>query len=307
MQAHITQSPIQNHSNAHLYTLKTPIVKLTECTPCTSDLTSFEIDYDDISEPIESFMDTSQHRKGLTAKGNEISPVKMPLMRIRSVEIVFEDEISTCTDSELIDRNIELIISDSSDNSTKCVDSEHVLAEKDYMYDSVTLNADDDLSDDSSVSLTKDEELPKIATTQLSLPDERGVHVKLETTTNLSDVINLSPNTSEVIDSGRFTEDASSSHMETVPLSYDDALLSNSFDTKQVDKPSTSVTAYESCSKLYEYVDSNSDSSENTVTADIEKSNQQLPILSFTISDDDQTLCDSLDLQYDSFVDMGKF
>lgn len=306
MQAHITLSPIKNHSNAHIHTLKPPVVKLTECTPCTSDLTSFEIDYDDVSECIDPFIGitgTSHHRKGMTtAKGNEMSPFKMPLMRIRSVEIVFEDEMSTCTDTDFIDRNIELIVSDSSDNSTKCIDdSEHVLAGKEDICDSVTLNADEDLSDDNSVSSMKDEEFQTISLPRLIFPDETSAHVKSGTAIYLSDVMNLSPNTSEVIDSGRFTEDASSSHIETVPLSYDDALLSSSFDAIQVDKPS------ECCSKLYEYVDSNSDSSENTVTADVDKPIQHLAILNLSISEDDHTLCDSLDLQYDSFVDMGKF
>lgn len=257
----------------------------------------------------------------MTAKGNEMSPSKMPLMRIRSVEIVFEDEMSTCTDTGILDRSIELILSDSSDDSTKCVDDlEPLNIEKDANYDSVTLNADGDLSDDNSISLTKDivEDVPKIDIPQISFQDvDESSHVQSECATLAIDET-LSPNVSEIGDSGRFTEEACSSHFETVPI--EDALLSNSFDAINVDKTTTIMSSYEisdvcsvsteSTARLFEYIDSNSDSSDdsdNTATCDADAPIQYLTSLSSIVSTDDNTACDSYDLQYDSFIDMGKF
>lgn len=254
----------------------------------------------------------------MTAKGNEISPAKMPLMRIRSVEIVFEDEMSTCTDTGILDRSIELIVSDSSDDSTKCVDDlEHLHVEKESNYDSVTLNADGDLSEDNSVSLPKDivEDIPKIDAPIINFQDvDESSHVQCEGATLAIDVT-LSPNVSEIGDSGRFTEEACSSQFETVPV--EDALLSSSFDAIIVDKTTTLASSFEmsvgssvessSCmAKLYEYIDSNSDSdsdSDITATCDV-----NTPIHHQIIaSAEDLTACDGYDLQYDSFIDMGKF
>lgn len=312
-----------------------PQPKVTECTPCTSDLRSYEIDYDDISECTEPLGDI----KIRTAKGNEVSPAKMPLMRIRSVEIVFEDEMSTCTDTGILDRSIELIVSDSSDDSTKCIDDiEHLQVEKDCNDDSVTLNADDDLSDDNSVSLTKDypqsvsttnddvnsvtkddavsQEIPQIVTPQSLLDDSTQAPSE---TTLPNDDTSSSLNTSEIGDSGRFTEEASSSHFEPVLVSYEDALLSQSCDVIDINKEPTVLPTYElsdilitdeSTQRLYEYIDSNSDSSDNTAVCDADHTQIQnlkpLPSIS-TVPGDDQTVCDGSDLQYDSFVDMGKF
>ncbi|KAL0891974.1 hypothetical protein ABMA27_015206 [Loxostege sticticalis] len=234
----------------------------------------------------------------------------MPLMRIRSVEIVFEDEMSACTDTGLLDRSIELIISDS-DDSTKCVDDlEHLQVEVNE--DTVTLNADGDLSDDNSVSLTKENTSEDVAETKRSRDADDSTHAPSESVT--TDEISL--NVSEVIDSGRFTEDASSSHLETVPiLAYEDALLSQSFDAISVEN--TAMTTYEisdesSFSKhaearLYEYIESDSDSSDNTAVCDADAAMQHIPSFHETITPDEHTLCDSSDLQYDSFIDMGKF
>ncbi|PZC79447.1 hypothetical protein B5X24_HaOG216330 [Helicoverpa armigera] len=243
----------------------------------------------------------------------------MPLMRIRSVEIVFEDEMSTCTDTGILDRSLELIVSDSSDDSTKCVDDlEPLNIEKDLNYDSVTLNAEGDLSDDNSVSLSKDivEDLPKIDIPLISFQDvDDPSHIQSECVTLAIDET-LSPNVSEIGDSGRFTEEACSSHFETVPI--EDALLSGSFDAINIEKTSTPMSSYEMsdvCSiaaettRLYEYIDSNSDSSDdsdNTATCDMDHPVQHL--ISFTnVSPDDSSIGDGYDLQYDSFIDMGKF
>lgn len=243
----------------------------------------------------------------------------MPLMRIRSVEIVFEDEMSACTDTALLDRSMELILSDS-DDSTKCVDD---LQEKDCDDNSVTLNPDGDLSDDNSVSLTRDhpviEEVPSSDTLQLGRPDVDDTNVPSESVTSaLDDVTFSSLNISEVADSGRFTEDACSSHFETVPvLTYEDALLSNSFDAICVDNPTalkahdvTDVRFMETEGRLFEYIDSNSDSSDNTAVCDVEFSPMQhlMPLRDAAADDaDDGAVCDGSDLQYDSFIDMGKF
>lgn len=246
-----------------------------------------------------------------------MSPSKMPLMRIRSVEIVFEDEMSTCTDTGILDRSLELIVSDSSDDSTKCVDDlEPLNIEKDPNYDSVTLNADGDLSDDNSVSLTKDivEDVPKIDIPLISFQDvEEPSHVQSESVTLPIDEI-LSPNVSEIGDSGRFTEEACSSHFETVTIQ--DALLSNSFDAINVENTSALMKSYEMsevssiATRLYEYIDSNSDSSDdsdNTATCDTDAPIQHLTSLSSNFSSDDNSTGDGYDLQYDSFIDMGKF
>ena len=254
----------------------------------------------------------------MTAKGNEMSPSKMPLMRIRSVEIVFEDELSTCTDTGILDRSIEFIVSDSSDDSTKCVDDlEPLNIEKDPNYDSVTLNAEGDLSDDNSVSISKDvaEDVPKIDIPLISFQDvDEPSHVQSECVTLALDET-MSPNVSEIGDSGRFTEEACSSHFETVPI--EDALLSSSFDAINIEKTSTLLSSYElsevcsmaaETSRLYEYIDSNSDSSDdsdNTATCD-DAPIQHLTSLSSNVSSDDNTVGE-YDLQYDSFIDMGKF
>lgn len=256
----------------------------------------------------------------MTARGNEISPSKMPLMRIRSVEIVFEDEMSTCTDTGILDRSIELIVSDSSDDSTKCVDDlEGLNIEKDTNYDSVTLNADGDLSDDNSVSLTKDivEDVPKVDIPLISFQDvDEPSHIQTDSATLPIDET-LSPNVSEIGDSGRYTEEASSSHFETIPI--EDAILSSSIDAITIVKSPTLMSSYEisdvcsiaaETSRLYEYIDSNSDSSDdsdNTATCDMDHAIQHLTSFSSNLSSDDNTVGDSYDLQYDSFIDMGKF
>lgn len=241
-------------------------------------------------------------------------------MRIRSVEIVFEDEMSTCTDTGILDRSIELIVSDSSDDSTKCVDDlEGLNIEKDTNYDSVTLNADGDLSDDNSVSLTKDivEDVPKVDIPLISFQDvDEPSHIQTDSATLPIDET-LSPNVSEIGDSGRYTEEASSSHFETIPI--EDALLSSSIDAITIVKSPTLMSSYEisdvcsiaaETSRLYEYIDSNSDSSDdsdNTATCDMDHAIQHLTSFSSNLSSDDNTVGDSYDLQYDSFIDMGKF
>lgn len=238
----------------------------------------------------------------MTSKGNEISPAKMPLMRIRSVEIVFEDEMSTCTDTGILDRSLELILSDSSDDSTKCVDDIDHLIDKEGVYDSVTLNADGDLSEDNSLSLKEDVR----AITPLVEVDD-SIHAQTESLT-LPHTCNaaVSPNVSEFGDSGRFTEDASSSHLE-VRVAYDDALLSQSCDVINVGASTAVLTSFtyempETSSSdksrlLYEYIDSNSESSDDTATCDADLTKNAV------------TLTDALDGfdQYDSYIDMGKF
>lgn len=260
-----------------------------------------------MSECTDSFADSSHHRIGRTAKGNEISPTKMPLMRIRSVEIVFEDEMSTCTDTGLLDRSIELILSDS-DDSTKCVDDlEHLQQERDEN-DSVTLNAEADLSDDNCYS-PKHVNVPMYAKNVTY--DTRDLN---ESLTLANDDTSL--NISELGDSGRFTEEASSSHIEVPIITYDDAVLSHSCDAVNVEE-STVQSMYEiseisalhtESKRLYEYIDSNSDSSDNTAVCDDHIPCAQ-PIITEPDASDpqEQTMCDSYDLQYDSFVDIGKF
>jgi hypothetical protein len=309
---HTTPSPSPDHSYTH--SPKNHIAKPSESSPCAPDFRSYEIDYDEISECTESLLDISHH-KGLTARGNEIAPAKMPLMRIRSVEIVFEDEMSACTDTALLDRSIELIVSDS-DDSTKCVDDiEHLQAEPDCDDNSVTLNADGDLSDDNSVSLVKDN-VDAPSTQQTEPPDiDDSTNAPSECVLSAIDDITLSSlNISEVADSGRFTEDACSSHMETVPIvAYEDALLSNSLDVITVDNAlkTHEVNASrikETEARLYEHIDSNSDSSENTAVCDVDFSPvKHLTPFRDVIAVEDNSLCDTSDLQYDSFIDMGKF
>lgn len=289
---------------------------------------SYEIDYDEISECTEPL---DGHKIKRTAKGNEVSPAKMPLMRIRSVEIVFEDEMSTCTDTGLLDRSMELIVTDSSDDSTKCLDDIEPQIEKDN--DSVTLNnADGELSDDNSASLDKDEvidspitsakdavepEIPIIKIDDISktVPDADDIsHVQSDVPS--ADDISSSFIISEMVDSGRYTEEACSSHFENVPTAtYDDALLSHTFDLIDVEITSTVPTFFETqCSsnenhsRLFEYIDSNSESSDDTAVCDIDNIQIQnnLTPLSITTPNEDQTV-DCSDLQYDSFVDMGKF
>lgn len=290
---------------------------------------SYEIDYDEISECTEPL---DSHKVRRTAKGNEISPAKMPLMRIRSVEIVFEDEMSTCTDTGLLDRSIELIVTDSSDDSTKCVDDIEPQIEKDN--DSVTLNnGDGELSDDNSVSLEKDEvndssvssakdveqEIPIIEIENIpKMQDGDDSNLVQSDVPSATDDITLSYNISEMVDSGRFTEEACSSHFETIPITtYDDALLSHSFDLIDVEITSTVPTVFETpvsiidenLSRLYEYIDSNSDSSDDTAVCDVDNTQIQhnLTPLSNTMAQDEDDTVDCSDLQYDSFVDMGKF
>ncbi|CAG9784913.1 unnamed protein product [Diatraea saccharalis] len=314
LHAHTTLTPSPNQAYTH--SPRNHIAKATECSPCASDLRSFEIDYDDVSECTESLIDISHSKKGMTARGNEISPAKMPLMRIRSVEIVFEDEMSTCADAALLDKSIELI--SDSDDSTKCVDEiDNLQGEKDEEDNSVTLNPDD-LSEDNSVSPTNIpiiEEVPTTVSSQQERLDVDDTNVPSECVTSaLEDSSSL--NISEVADSGRFTEDACTSNMETVPiLSYEDALLSSSFDAIALDNAAASksqdvedVCRFLECKgKLFEYIDSNSDSSDNTAVCDVEYSpTNQLASLR-DIVDDDSTVCESSDLQYDSFIDMGKF
>lgn len=246
--------------------------------------------------------------------------------------------MSTCTDTGILDRSIELIVSDSSDDSTKCIDDiEHLQVGKDRNDDSVTLNADD-LSDDNSVSLTKDypqsvstmnddassvtkdeaisQEFPQIVTPQSLLDDSTQAPSE---STLPNDDTSSSLNTSEIGDSGRFTEEASSSHFEPAFISYEDALLSQSCDVIDINSEPTVLPAYElsdifitdeSKPRLYEYIDSNSDSSDDTAVCDTDHTQIQnlntLPGIS-TVPGDDQAVCDGSDLQYDSFVDMGKF
>lgn len=248
----------------------------------------------------------------MAAKRTEISPAKMPLMRIRSVEIVFEDEMSTCTDTGLLDRSVELVVSDSSDDSTKCADGiEPLPPEKDC--DSVTLNADGDLSEDDSSSSLNKHEIPEIVIPQPTAPAHATVLVRTENVTSRTDTLAMSPSFSEMADSGRYTEEASSSHIDIVAMSYEDALLSNSFDVINLEELPAATRSYDSDSslkpetpRLLEYIDSNSDSSD-TETCDLDSRTHPLTPLNFILSDDDHTVCDSSDLQYDSFVDMGKF
>lgn len=230
----------------------------------------------------------------------------MPLMRIRSVEIVFEDEMSTCTDTGLLDRSIELIVSDSSDDSTKCVDDLEQLLEREGN-NSITLNAEGDFSEDNSVSSKPvSPDIPKADSPQSNVQDQDTQALSESVTFPIEDV-SLSLLVSEMGDSGRFTEDPSSSHypasQETIPASScEDALLSQSLDVINVDTstiPSTleisdmsSMT--DSRGRLWEYVGSSSLSSASTA-------------LQPAAADEDSTACDSSDLQYDSFVDLGKF
>lgn len=229
----------------------------------------------------------------MTARGNEMSPAKMPLMRIRSVEIVFEDEMSTCTDTGILDRSLELLVSDSSDDSTKCEDLEVLDRER---YDSVTLNADVDLSsDDNSISLTKNCQ-DRLNQSQ----DLQSLHVQTESLTlPPSYKATLSPNVSDIGDSGRYTEDATLSHIET-HITYDDALLSHACDVINIDKASTSMSYdFSDRPRLYEYIDSDSDS-DDTATCDVDCP----PLTNLSTSSEDTA--DGFE-QYDSFIDMGKF
>ncbi|CAG4941657.1 unnamed protein product [Parnassius apollo] len=247
----------------------------------------------------------------------------MPLMRIRSVEIIFEDDMSTCTDTGILDRSMELLLSDSSEDSTKCVDDLH--AERDENDCSVTLNAEGDLSDDTSISSRDNiigKENHKIETPQIHQIEADRTHIEHHSKKSMivNDETTLSLIVSEIGDSGHYTEDPCSSQIETVPIiTYDDALLSHSFDVVNIDEPSVHNTCdlSEVCSiidkgksmLLYEYIESNSDSSDNTAICDDE--NAEVKILTSlhnaVVSDEEDTVCDSYDLQYDSFVDMGKF
>ncbi|CAH2075455.1 unnamed protein product, partial [Iphiclides podalirius] len=251
----------------------------------------------------------------------------MPLMRIRSVEIIFEDDMSTCMDTAILDRSTELLLSDSSDDSTKCVDDlEHLQGDKDENDYSVTLNAEGDLSDDTSASSRGNilsDDNPKNKTLQKQPVDNRSDLTERPNSKSMSanEENTVSLNVSEIADSGHFTEDPCSSHIEIAPIVlYDDALLSNSFDVINIDETSTVLSTYEPsevCSitdmgkskLLYEYIESNSDSSDNTAICDDENAEVKIltSIQSAMVSDEEDTVCDSYDLQYDSFVDMGKF
>lgn len=210
----------------------------------------------------------------------------MPLMRIRSVEIVFEDEISTYTDTNLLDRSIELVLNSDSDDSTKCIDD---LEHHQEIDDCITLNAEADLSNDNSIS---DTDIPK-CTENIPISEESVVADET-----------ISNNVSDWFDSGRFTEEATSSHIE-VPILYSDAVLSNSFDAVNVDESIISVCAEIDRQKLYEYIDSD-DSSDHTAVCDDTDYVTSRHVMSPDINAED-TLCDANDLQYDSFVDIGKF
>lgn len=243
--------------------------------------------------------DSSHQKTGRTAKGNDISPVKMPLMRIRSVEIVFEDEMSTCTDTALLDQSMELIVSDS-DDSTKCIDDiDHLHGDKDHNDDSVTLNADVDLSDDHSIAVAQEiiQDAPK--QTEVNVTEVSDLHAE-----PVRAIEDMYLNISEFGDSGQFTEEASSSHVE---ISYCDAVLSHSFDAVNIDEEShMSMPEFAGNNRLYEYIDSNSESSDDTAVCD-----GTAPVVKFILSPEvtnvEEAVCDSGDLQYDSFVDMGKF
>lgn len=243
----------------------------------------------------------------------------MPLMRIRSVEIVFEDEMSACTDTALLDRSMELIVSDS-DDSTKCVDDlEHIQVEREDNDDSVTINAEADLSEDNSVSLTVDNvivEAPKQDVPHITLQDVDNLHAQSSSILSANEDNTVSLNLSDIGDSGRFTEDASSSKETAPTLVYGDAVLSESFDV--IDKGTTTCSfelsdyslSNGNKSLLYEYIDSNSDSSDNTAVCDDEytPTKHATPFHNnIMVSVEESDVCDSTDLQYDSFIDMGKF
>lgn len=363
---------------------------------------SYEIDYDDISECSESF---DNNKRGRTVKGHELSPAKIPLLRrIRSVEIVFEDEMSACAENTLLDEPIDQSeASDSSDDSTKCVDDLEPLQGEGENEDSVTLNAGGDTSDENSMSLPKDVLSSKVEVSSSnvlteSFTNEDGTNALTESLTlnedntnamtesftlnedsvnvlneNLSmkdDVAHLIPecsiaydesnldvnecsvgnyhtlvpneslavhdestlvlnenltvqddvtsqNLSEIGDSGRYTEEACSSHFDsTQNQTYDDALLSHSFESIKVDDSSTAFSACDHTimiderRMLFEYIDSNSDSSDNTAVCESDAAYiKNLTSIHNLLdnTDEEPTLCDSSDLQYDSFVDMGKF
>ncbi|XP_041976792.1 uncharacterized protein LOC121731437 [Aricia agestis] len=315
----------------------------------------------------------------MTARGDEISPAKIPLMRIRSVEIVFEDEMSTCTDTGLLDRSLELLLSDS-DDSTKCIDDlEHLHNERDD--DSVTLNAEE-LSDDNTLPVSRKIFQPSIIISEdkvdstikdkvelsiiedrvlMSSVEDRIRDSAIEDRTNESTVDDralesaiddrvpdstieeraiestiydrgfesmidarafectiedkvlesnedsASLNLSELGDSGRFTEEASTSHFD-MQKSYDDAALSHSFDAVNIDdvtnvKCDLSDSISNMDDRLYEYIDTDSNSSEDTALCD---GPPEVRFIQHDVNQDEQ-ICDSYDLQYDSFVDMGKF
>lgn len=197
-------------------------------------------------------------------------------MRIRSVEIVFEDEMSCAN----LDRTLELA-SDSSDDSTKCIDDLQQI-ERDGD-DSITLNADMELSrsSDSTSRDNLDVNDASISDIHLSshehLIDESSTNIQTDSLLVTDDSLNIS----DVIDSGHYTEEPSCSNF--VPVACDDALLSHTIDA---------VNAFKLESKLLEYVDSDDDSSD---TAVCDQTVTSSPV------------CDASDLQYDSFVDMGKF
>lgn len=219
----------------------------------------------------------------------------MPLMRIRSVEIVFEDDMS-CADTAILDRSLELLLSDS-DDSTKCVDDLQP-GEKDENDYSVTLNVEADLSDDtisSKENIVSDHQLETP-----SIHQDNGKPIQANDDTSL--------NVSELGDSGRFTD--ASSHEAAVK--YSDALLSHSFDAINIDESSLSTFELsEVCTEngktklLLEYIDS--DSSDSTAVCDENAEVKILTSKSDMVTDELDSADDSYDIQYDSFVDMGKF
>ncbi|GBP63302.1 Vesicle-fusing ATPase 1 [Eumeta japonica] len=246
---------------------------------------------------LDMFDISSQGKIVKTAKGDEISPAKIPLMRIRSVEIVFEDEISAFDD-----KTLELVPSDS-DDSTKCIEEiEHLQVEREGN-DSVTLNAEADISiSDSSESCPKDT-IDKLNVGSSQMPfhevclDE--ITAACPNITNVNEDTTLSFNAS--VDSGRFTEDASvkvNTHNEIVDMTEDLKTLLNRSDSYMLEYVDN---------KLYEYIDSDNDSSENTAVCEGEYAPSLTSLHQALSPDDDRTICDSSELQYDSFVDMGKF
>lgn len=221
-------------------------------------------------------------------------------MRIRSVEIVFEDELSCAT--------LEFVPSDDSDDSTKCIDDlQHIDKDDD---ESITLNAEAELSDENVESLSKEINLDNKEFSGTEMPHLITDEIVDDSTTNvqtdsllITDDISVSFNASEVGDSGRYTEEASCSHFEIVPIiEYEDALLSRSLDVIN--------TRNASDIKLVERVDSNSDSPRHTAAADTNDvgASGAAPGQTATGDEDDEyAVCDASDLHYDSFVDMGKF
>lgn len=256
--------------------------------PCVSDLTSYEIDYDDLSESSENI----DIKKIRTAKGDDLSPARLPLLRrIRSVEIVFEDDMSLTETAMFDDKSVR----SDSDDSTKCVDDlEHVTVERDG--NTPTLHAESESSNDDSLK-------------------DLSAHFHKSDVSEISPLHNINENTSQslnlpkTLDSGLFTEEPSSSNVDFNSKTFDDALVSHTEDAVNVECITILKIACER--KLYEYIDSNSDSSDDNTAVydDVDKrdsniSSMQSPLV---VDDDEITLYDSSELQYDSIYDLGKF